>query len=78
MVFPFLSGQLKVVKERLTSAEKEKEREVKQTAAADPRCSGCGQLKQELDTALRVLNDQSCAKYGELLRQNFTLTQKVS
>lgn len=41
-------------------------------------CSGCGQLKCELDAALLKLNEQSCAKYGDLLRENFTLTQKVS
>ena len=41
-------------------------------------CSGCGQLRSELDAALLKLNAQSCAKYGDLLRENFTLTQKVS
>ena len=40
-------------------------------------CSGCGQLRSELDAALLKLNERSCAKYGDLLRENFTLTQKV-
>ena len=48
------------------------------TAECGETCSGCGQLRRELDAALLILNEQSCAKYGDLLRDNFALTQKVA
>ena len=75
----FLRGELKETEEKLALLQKELEREKERAsaAAADPMCSGCGQLKQDLDTTLQVLNDQNCAKYGDLLRSNFSLTQKV-
>lgn len=50
---------------------------IKEAATSDPSCSGCGQLRRELEDALHMLNDTSSAKYGDLLRENFALTRKV-
>ena len=47
------------------------------TTIVSAESGGCGQLRRELDVALVKLNEQSCAKYGDLLRENFTLTHKV-
>lgn len=68
--------------EAITHQRDEEEQNTTVTVAAESSgcgqtCSGCGQLRSELDAALLKLNEQSCAKYGDLLRENFTLTQKV-
>ena len=55
----------------------QKKNQDKENIPVNHTCSGCGQLRQDLDVTLRVLNDQSCAKYGDLLRNNFALTHKV-
>ena len=41
-------------------------------------CPQCVQLHGQLSTALGALNDRSSAKYGDLLRENFALTQEVA
>ena len=68
-------SRLKEMEERL--AQLQNGNENKENNPVNHTCSGCGQLRQDLDITLRVLNDQSCAKYGDLLRNNFTLTHKV-
>ena len=40
-------------------------------------CQECQRLQWELDTALRALNDRSCARYGDLLREKFSLKIQV-
>ena len=42
-----------------------------------PSCNGCGQLREEFGVALKSLSDGDHSKYGDLLRENFALKQKV-
>ena len=73
--FNFFRSRLREMEEKLAMLQKENQD--KENNPVNHTCSGCGQLRQDLDVTLRVLNDQSCAKYGDLLRNNFTLTHKV-
>ena len=69
-------SELREKEEQLEKTMKENEA-IKEAATSDPGCSGCGQLRRELEDALHMLNDTSSAKYGDLLRENFALTRKV-
>ena len=52
------------------------------TASVEPSpgtgsCQECQRLQKALDTSLTALNDRGCARYGDLLREKFSLEQQV-
>ncbi len=80
-IFRILLKEREAELEAIAHQKEEAEQDTHVIAAESSGCGrtcGCGQLRSELDAALLKLNEKGCAKYGDLLRENFTLTQKVT